>query len=162
MSHQAAYLGASAEAVDPARAAGRTAAESGTTAIQAESAVLEAQGHAVGGDETACAAALDRAERAFDRAEHTSAPQWIGYFDEAYLSAKFGHCFAALGRGETPARFAVRSLEMDGHANARGRQFSLARLALAHAQAGDPEQAGVVGCQAAEAAEGLGSERTRG
>ncbi|GAB3138450.1 hypothetical protein GCM10027290_05840 [Micromonospora sonneratiae] len=162
MSHQAAYLGASAEAVDLARAAGRTAAESGIAAIQAESAVLEAQGHAVGGDEAACAAALDRAERAFDRAERTSAPQWIGYFDEAYLSAKFGHCFVALGRGETAARFAVRSLEMDGHAYARGRQFNLALLALAHAQAGDPEQASVVGCQAAEAAEGLRSERARG
>ncbi|WP_442791570.1 hypothetical protein [Micromonospora sp. NBC_01813] len=42
-------------------------------------------------------AALDRAERAFDRADNTSNPQWIGYFDEANLSAKFGHCFAALG-----------------------------------------------------------------
>ncbi|MBM0227265.1 helix-turn-helix domain-containing protein [Micromonospora sp. ATA51] len=162
MSHQAAYLGASAEAVDLARAAGRTAAESGIAAIQAESAVLEAQGHAVGGDEAACAAALDRAERTFDRAERASAPQWIGYFDEAYLSAKFGHCFAALGRGETAARFAVRSLEMDGRAYARGRQFNLALLALAHAQAGDPEQASVVGCQAAEAALGLRSERARG
>jgi hypothetical protein len=80
MSHQSAYLGASAAAVDLARAAGRAAAEAGVGAIQAESAVLEAQGHAVGGDEAACAAALDRAERAFDRADRTSAPQWIGYF----------------------------------------------------------------------------------
>ena len=161
MSHQAAYLGASAEAVDLARAAGRTAAESGMAAIQAESAVLEAQGHAVGGDEAACTAALDRAERAFDRAENTSNPQWIGYFDEAYLSAKFGHCFAALGQGKLAARFAVRSLEMDGSAYARGKQFNLALLALAHVQSGEPEQAGAVGVQAAQAAESLSSERAR-
>ena len=62
MSHQAAYLHASAEAVDLARAAGRAAAEAGIAAIQAESAVLEAQGHAVGGNEAACSAALSRAE----------------------------------------------------------------------------------------------------
>ncbi|MDG4829267.1 helix-turn-helix transcriptional regulator [Solwaraspora sp. WMMD1047] len=161
MSHQAAYLGASVEAVDLARAAGRTAAEAGVGAIQAESAVLEAQGHAVGGDEAACADALDRAERAFDRADRTSAPQWIGYFDESYLAAKFGHCFSALGRGELAVRFASRSLQMDGRRFARGRQFNLALLAVAHAQSGEFEQASSVGVQAVEAAEGLGSVRSR-
>lgn len=161
MSHQAAYLGASAEAVDLARAAGRTAAEAGVSAIQAESAVLEAHGHSAGGDEAACAEALDRAERAFDRADRTSAPQWIGYFDESYLAAKFGHCFSALGRGELAARFALRSLQMDGRKFARGRQFNLALLAVAHAQSGELEQAGSVGLQAVEAAEGLGSVRSR-
>jgi hypothetical protein len=65
-------------------------------------------------------AALARAGRTFDRADSTSNPQWIGYVDEAYLSAKFGHCFAALGQGKLAARFAVRSLEMDGSAYARG------------------------------------------
>ena len=83
MSHQAAYMRASTEAVDLARAAGRAAADAGIAAIQAESAVLEAQGHAVGGDSVACASALDRAERALDRADRTSDPQWLGYFDEA-------------------------------------------------------------------------------
>lgn len=161
MSHQAAYLRASTEAVDLARAAGLMAAQAGVAAIEAEAAVLEAQGHAVGGDEAACAAALDRAERAFDRAERGSDPQWIGYFDEAYLSAKFGHCFTALGQGKTAARFAVRSLDMDGQAYARGRQFNLALLAVAHVQCGDPEQAAVVGVQAATAAERLNSRRAQ-
>lgn len=159
MSHQAAYMHAAVEAVDLARAAGRAAADAGVTAIQAEAAVLEAQGHASGKDEAACAVALDRAERALDRADRTSDPQWIGYFDEAYLAAKFGHCFTALGRGDLAQRFAVRSLEMDGRHYARGRQFNLALLAVAHAQAGDPEQASVIGVQAAEAAEGLRSAR---
>ncbi|OLB81588.1 MAG: hypothetical protein AUI14_02780 [Actinobacteria bacterium 13_2_20CM_2_71_6] len=126
MSHQSAYLRAPVEAVDLARAAGRVAADAGVAAISAEAAVLEAQGHAVAGDEAACASALDRAERALDRADRTSDPQWIGYFDEAYLSARFGHCFAALDRGEVAQRFASRSLEMDGR-YVRGRQFNLAR-----------------------------------
>ncbi|MBT8224188.1 MAG: hypothetical protein KJO75_01615 [Dactylosporangium sp.] len=154
MSHQAAYLGSGPEAVDLARAAG-------VAAIQAEAAVLEAQGHAAGRDEAACASALDRAERTLDRADRTSDPQWIGYFDESYLAAKFGHCFTALGRGDLAQRFAARSLDMDGRHYARGRQFNLALLAVAHAQAGDVEQAGSIGVQAAEAAEGLRSQRTR-
>lgn len=161
MSHQAAYLRAPTEAVDLARAAGRAAADAGVAAIQAESAVLEAQGHAVGGDEASCAVALDRAERALDRADRTSEPQWIGYFDEAYLAAKFGHCFTALGRGDLAQRFARRSLEMDGRQYVRGRQFNLALLAVAHAQSGDPEQASVIGVQAAQAAEGLYSARAK-
>jgi hypothetical protein len=161
MSHQAAYMRAGTEAIDLARAAGRAAADAGVDAIRAESAVLEAQGHAVSGDESACAVALDRAERALDRADRTSDPQWIGYFDEAYLAAKFGHCFTALGRGDLAQRFAVRSLEMDGREYARGRQFNLALLAVAHAQSGEPEQASVVGMAAAEAAEGLHSVRAR-
>ncbi|MEV6931696.1 helix-turn-helix transcriptional regulator [Dactylosporangium sp. NPDC051485] len=161
MSHQAAYMGASAEAVDLARAAGRAATEAGIAAIQAESAVLEAQGHAVGRNEAACGAALNRAEKVFDKADRASDPQWIGYFDEAYLAAKFAHCFTALGRGDIAQRFAVRSLDMDGRHYARGRQFNLALLAVAHVQSGEPEEASKVGMQALEAAEGLHSSRAR-
>jgi hypothetical protein len=161
MSHQAAFLRASGEAVDLARAASRAAAEAGIAAIEAESAVLEAQGHAVGGDEKACASALTRAEVIFDKADRTSEPQWIGYFDESYLAAKFGHCFTALGRGEIAQRFATRSLDMDGRQYARGRQFNLVLLGVAHAQNGEPEEAARVGVDAVEAAEGLRSSRAR-
>jgi transcriptional regulator with XRE-family HTH domain len=158
MSHQATYLYAPAEAVDLARAAGRVAADAGVAAIQAEAAVLEAHGHAVAGDEKACAVALDRAERTLDRADRGKDPQWIGYFDEAYLAAKFAQCFAALGRGDLAGRFAVRSLDMDSR-YVRGRQFNLALLATAHAQAGDIEQSAIVGTEAAVATEGLNSAR---
>ena len=159
MSHQAAYLHASAEAVDLARAAGRTAAEAGIAAIQAESAVLEAQGHAVSGNEAACSAALSRAEVIFDKADRTSEPQWIGYFDESYLAAKFGHCFTPLGRGDIAQRFAARSLDMDGRQYARGRQFNLVLLAVSHAQIGEPEEAARLGVEAVDAAAGLNSAR---
>ena len=164
MSHQAAYQRAASEAVDLARAAGRVAKDAGIAAIQAESAVLEAQGHASGGDAAACAVALDRAERALDKADRTSDPQWIGYFDESYLAAKFGHCFTALERGDLAQRFAAKSLHMDGRHYARGRQFNLALLATAHiaakdANTRDPEEASAIGLQAVEAAEGLASVR---
>ncbi len=158
MSHQAAYEGASVEAIDLARAASRVAEDAGVAAISAEAAVLEAQGHAVAGDEAACASALDRAERTLDRADRSGDPQWIGYFDEAYLSARFGHCFAALGRGELAERFANRSLQMDSR-YVRGRQFNLVLLATAHAQTGEIEQAALVGTEAVRVASGLRSTR---
>jgi transcriptional regulator with XRE-family HTH domain len=158
MSHQAAYLRSSAEAVDLARAASRVAADAGVAAIQAEAAVLEAQGHAAAGDEAACATALDRAEKTLDRADRGGDPQWIRYFDEAYLAAKFGHCFTALDRGDLAARFAERSLAMDSR-YVRGRQFNLALLATARVQAGEVEEAARVGVDAVAAAEGMESAR---
>ncbi|MBL7491899.1 XRE family transcriptional regulator [Frankia sp. AgB1.9] len=159
MSHQAAYLGAAEEAVDLARAASRTAADAGVVAIAAEAAVLEAHGLALQGEQRSCAAALDRAERSLDKADRHGDPRWIGYFDEAYLSARFGHCFVALGRGDLATRFATRSLEMDSR-YVRGRQFNLVLLARAHAQAGDIEEAAAVGIEAAAAADGLNSARS--
>jgi len=48
---------------------------------------------------------------------------------------------------------------MDGQRYARGRQFNLALLAVAHAQSGDLDVASDFGLQAADAAEGLHSHR---
>jgi len=160
MSHQAAYLRAGGEAVDLARAAGRAADDAGVGAIAAEAAVLEAQGHAVAGSAAATASALDRAERLFDQAERASDPQWLGYFDEAYLAAKFGQTFTALGRGDLALRFAHRSLDMDER-YARGRAFNLSLVARAHAQAGEVEEAAAAGQRAVDAAEGIDSARSR-
>lgn len=160
MSHQAAYLAASTEAVDLARAAARLAADVNIPALLAEAAVLEAHGHAVGRDEAACSDALTRAEKALDKADRSRDPAWIGYFDEAYLSAKFGHCFAALGRGDLAERFAHRSLDMDTR-YVRGRQFNLALYATAFAGRQKPQvdQAAAVGMEAVEVAEQLRSAR---
>lgn len=160
MSHQAAYLRAGGEAVDLARAAARAAADAGVGAIAAEAAVLEAQGHAVVGGAAATATALDRAERLFDQAERGADPQWLGYFDEAYLAAKFGQTFTALGRGDLALRFAHKSLDMDER-YARGRAFNLSLVARAYAQAGDVEEAAAAGQRAADAAEGIDSARSR-
>ena len=111
MSHQASYLHEAPTAIDLARAASRGARAGGVPALEAEAAVLEAQGHAVAGEERACAAALHRAETALDKADRSADPHWISYFDEAYLSAKFGHCFAALGQASHAERFDVRGVE---------------------------------------------------
>jgi hypothetical protein len=158
LSHQASYLHDAPTAIDLARAAGKTARERGLEALEAEAAVMEAHGYACAKDERACAQALSVAETALDRADRSADPHWIGYFDEAYLSAKFGHCFKELRQAETAERFARRSLDMD-NSYVRGRAFNLVLLATAHAQAGDVEQACCVGDEAVSLVQELQSVR---
>ncbi|WP_088994424.1 helix-turn-helix domain-containing protein [Micromonospora echinaurantiaca] len=147
MSHQVTYLGHTAAGVDLARAARQTAQRAGLTVLTAEALVMEAHAHAAARDERACATALHRAEQALDRADRSSDPQWLGYFDEAYLSAKFGHCFHALGQHQQAERFAVRSLRMDER-YVRGKAFNLALLATIHARRGEADRASAIGAQA--------------
>jgi transcriptional regulator with XRE-family HTH domain len=147
MSHQATYLADTTTGVDLARAAARTATRVGIPALVAEALVLEAHAQARAGDGRACAAALHAAERTLDRADRSSDPQWIAYFDEAYLSAKFGHCFRALGQAKQAERYAARSLHMD-NSYVRGRAFNLALLATAYAQQNEPDRAATVAREA--------------
>lgn len=97
MSQQATYMNEPREAVDLARGARTLAQREGLSALVAETSLMEAHGHAKAGGSAACAAALSAAETALDQADRSSEPHWISYFDEAYLSAKFGHCFRELG-----------------------------------------------------------------
>jgi transcriptional regulator with XRE-family HTH domain len=161
LSHQASYLRDSSTAVDLARASQQTARRRGLDALVAEAAVMEAHGHACGGDEAACARALSIAEVTLDKADRSGDPQWIGYFDEAYLSAKFGHCFKELGQAKTAQRFARRSLNMN-NSYMRGRAFNLALLATAHAQAGEVEAACAVGTEALTLVNDMSSVRAIG
>ncbi len=160
MSHQAVYLGHSSEGIGLARNARTSALRAGIPAIVAEAEVMEAHGHAKAGDKRACVRALNAAERSLDLADRTADPQWIDYFDEAYLSAKFGHCFAALRQGVQAERFASRSLEMDDR-YVRGRAFNLALLARSYLlrDQPEPEQAAVVGSEALSLTEGIRSAR---
>ena len=57
--------------------------------------------------------ALSDAERAFGE-RYGNNPAWLSYFDEAYLAARMGHCFRALGESAHAERYARRSLNMDG------------------------------------------------
>jgi transcriptional regulator with XRE-family HTH domain/tetratricopeptide (TPR) repeat protein len=158
MSHQATYLGHVTAGIDLARAAGQSARQAGIPVLVAEALVLEAHAHAAARDERACAAALHQAEQALDRADRDGDPQWISYFDEAYLSAKFGHCFHVLGRLSHAERFAVRSLRMDpGYV--RGKAFNLALVASVYARQGEVDRACAIGTEALAKAKDLRSAR---
>lgn len=159
LSQQAIYLGQHATALDLARASGMTARRRGVDALVAEACVMRAHAHACAGAGTECARALHEAELVLDNADRSADPQWISYFDQAYLSAKFGHCFTALRQPRTARAFAERSLRMNG-AYVRGRAFNLALLATAHAQLGEVEPACTLGAQAARLARHLYSTRT--
>lgn len=127
MSHHAAFHGAADSAVDLAIAARQCAGAVGLAALQAEAAVMEAHGHALLGDKQACLRALRDAETVFTSAG-ADRPEWLGYFDHAYLAAKFAHTFRDLGMPRDAEVFARRSLEMsDGYE--RGRLFNTALLA---------------------------------
>ena len=118
---------------------------------------MEAHAHAVNKDASACAKALNAAEHAFAKSQ-TDTPAWLAYFDEAYMAAKFGHCFRELGDSAQAEHFARRSLDMvDGYT--RGRTFNVLLLANAHLQQRNLDEACAAGSQALDLAAGLNSAR---
>lgn len=149
MSHHAAFHGAPESAVDLALAARQMARQTGLPALKSESAVMEAHGLALQGDKQGCLAALRDAENAFSAIDHADSPQWLAYFDGAYLSAKFAHTFRDLGRPKDAELFARRSLEMsDGYQ--RGRLFNTALLASILADIGKIDEACAHGATAVQ------------
>src|SRR5690606_2582440 len=160
MSHQAIYIGQPRHGLELAGAAIAAAERSGVFSLLAEARVLEAHAYALSGDGAACAASLHRAEIAFDRRSPRDEPDWIGYFDEAYLAAKSAHCLRDLGDGAAAVRQARRSLRMDGR-YVRGKMFNFSLLASSLIQQGELEEACEAAASALDLAEGIQSVRTR-
>ncbi len=107
----------------------------------------------------AASPSLRESEQAFAAAQQRDRPEWLGYFDGAYLAAKFGPCFRDLGRPADAERFARRSLDMlDGYD--RGRLFNLALLASALAEQGKVEEACEIGSAALRCALRATSDRS--
>jgi tetratricopeptide (TPR) repeat protein len=153
MSHQAAFLHLPVLAIDLAQAAKANGMRAGVPALVSESAVMEAHGLALANDERGCLIALRESEQAFAVAEDRDRPEWLAYFDGAYLAAKFGRCFRDLGRPAEAERFARRSLDMiDGYD--RGRLFNVVLLASVLVDQRKVEEA----CDTGLAALGLASD----
>ncbi|SDI03022.1 hypothetical protein SAMN05421505_13119 [Sinosporangium album] len=160
MSHQAVYIGQPAHALDLARASALSARRVGLHTLLAEAHALEAHALAALGDPAACSSALHLAELAFDRRKPDDEPEWLRYFDEAYLAAKFAHCFRDLGDGAHAVQHARRSLDMDSR-YVRGRMFNLSLLSGGLLRCGELEEACAVAAEAFELAAELQSARTR-
>jgi hypothetical protein len=158
LSHQAIYLNEPGRAIELARAGQQCASRVRLPALLAEGYVLEAHGHALKADAHACGAALHQAERAFDHVGEDESPEWLSYLDEAYLAARFAHCFRDLREWEKAESYAHRALDMDNH-YVRGRTFNTVLLATACAET-DLDQACAVGIEAVTLAGGLQSSRT--
>lgn len=158
-SQQALWTDQVADALDLALAAQKSAARTGIWPLLSESYVAEAHARARDGDGRGCARALMRAERELDRPSGSPRPEWLGYFDKAYLAARSAHCLRELGDAHQAEELAKRSLDMDDRF-VRGRQFNLVLLATTQVET-DVEQACSSGNQALDLAGGLQSARAR-
>jgi len=160
MSQQAVYVARPDQAIDLARAAGAVARRTGSLVLVTECHVAEAHGHAARNDARSCSQALTAAEHSFAMAvDSHDSPEWLSYFDEAYLSARIAQCFRDLGEGNQAVRYAQKSLDMNGEF-VRGRAFNLALLGTGLTQQGDIDQAAAIGFQAARVAMSLQSQRS--
>jgi hypothetical protein len=158
MSHQAIHLGQLRGALDLALAAQAGAARVELPALLAETFVMEAHSHACSGDAKACARAIHQAEHVFDRAGSVPEPEWLLYFDAAYLAAKLAHCFRDLGQWHHAEHFAHSALAMnDGLVRAKA--FNTALLATTYVSH-DRDQACTVGLEAISLASRLQSGRS--
>ena len=110
MSHQATFLGHTHDAANLARAARAGAAGTATPSLEAHFYAMEARALAAEGDSSAADKALSASVRVFERRAEGSDPDWFGYFDDAELSAEFGHCFRDLGRSSAAVTYAERAV----------------------------------------------------
>ncbi|WP_239377513.1 helix-turn-helix domain-containing protein [Frankia sp. Cj5] len=144
-SQLAADRGDPGEAIDVAEAALTSAEPTGRLAAIA--ATYSAHGHALRGEKTTCLTLYDRAHDILDRAEPDTDP-WGQFFSPAYIEVQRAHSLAALGdypAAATSFRTAIDGLPSTFH---RDRGVYLAREALAHAGAREPEQAATLGLHA--------------
>ena len=112
LSHQANYLGAFTHAVQLAPAAQSTATSRGRTSSTALAMLtsMEARALASLGDQSGCARALARAEKAMERNNPGEDPAWINYFDRAELAGESAHCFRDLRRPSETGDFSELAL----------------------------------------------------
>lgn len=135
------------------------AAPTANGVLLAECHVMEARAAARLHQERGCAYHLDAAKNCFARAERRHLPDWLNYFDEAYLAAAAAHCFRDLGRWDDARQHAERSLDMN-QIYVRGRMFNTALLATTFVTT-DQDQAIRLGTSAVDLAAGLQSRHSR-
>ncbi|RAY16369.1 hypothetical protein DPM19_05685 [Actinomadura craniellae] len=160
MSHQATFVGRFQDAANLARAARSGTQGVATPTLSAHFYAMEARALARLGDARACDLALSEAVRAFERRNTENDPEWIRYFDDAELSAEFGHCFRDLGRSVDASLYANQCLgTIDDGVYLRSDFFATMVLADAHLGAGEVERACSVALDALTLGEQLRSAR---
>jgi tetratricopeptide (TPR) repeat protein len=135
-----------ASAIDLASAAGGMARKG--SRLKATAATYGAHGYALAGQHTACLRAIDGAREMAGRLDDNPESPWATWLDVAYIDVQRGRCLSALGdhaKAATVFQQAIRDLPPVFR---RDRGVYLAREALAHAGAREPEQAAGVGMQA--------------
>ena len=159
MSHQAAFYRSPDLALEYAEAAKREAKKSGLPLLETESLVMEAHALAMRGDAARSREALNQAEALFTHGNRAEHPEWLTYFDEAYMAAKFAHCFSEVGDWSQAEKYARRSLVMSEGYD-RGRLFNTALLAMILIDKGDLDEACALFHSALQMARSVDSVRT--
>ena len=126
--------------------------------LRATAATYGAHGYALAGQRTASLRAIDGAREMAGHLDGSPSP-WATWLDGAYIDVQRGRCLSALGDHAQAAivfQQAIRDLPPSFR---RDRGVYLAREALAHTGAREPEQAAGVGMQALAIAEATQSGR---
>ncbi|WP_406502557.1 helix-turn-helix domain-containing protein [Streptomyces sp. NBC_01602] len=142
MSLQATYEGDANDAAALACAAQDTAR--GTDSPDLVMAMLhmrEAFAHATLHAGNDCHRSIDKARAHFERADHTSAPQWVRYFDETKLIVDTGIALAQLGEHRQAEPLIAEGLRREHRDQQRGRAFHAFWLASTQLRNGALDQA---------------------
>jgi tetratricopeptide (TPR) repeat protein len=160
-SNQASGLGDAARTLDLARAALR-----GQDRLSPRARALarrqQAHGHALAGDPTACARALEAAhEQAAAPEDHGDDERALtGYCTPSYIDGEAADCWMLLGQPRKAVAILEHGLAAWPAPYQRDRGLNLARKAVAHAADREPEQACAVAQQAAGIVSNTWSART--
>lgn len=146
MADQATLLGNPAEGRRLAQAGRQGLARTTSQACLADLWCLEARALALLDEPKAAARAVVQSERAYERVDLATEPDWAAFIDPAYLHGEHANTMRDLGDAEAAQEHAARSIE---HAKmqrrARRGAMSHAALAVSHLQRRDLDAAYSVG-----------------
>lgn len=157
-SHHALHLRKPFLAIESARAAQQAAQRTSIPSLTAEAYLAEAQGRALRHDAPSAAGALHKAEAHFSRSSAIPQPDWLRYFDQPYVAARFAHALRDLGDWSQCTSFAERAFQMAPELN-RARAFNTIILAEAKAHTGNVHQACQLALDASDLVRRLDSHR---
>jgi len=133
MSDQATLLGHPGEGLRLAQAGQHGLRQHPSSAALADLYTLEARAHSRLGHTQAALAAIAQAERAFDRVQPDTEPEWARFIDVPYLWGEFANCARDLQLPDLVERFARQSIH-ESQRQHRARRGALSTYGLAVAQ----------------------------
>jgi transcriptional regulator with XRE-family HTH domain len=146
-------------AVGLAQAAVATARDGHAARLSAAASAYQAQGHAIAGDERASGAAIEAAARQAVLPDEDPSVPWAPWLGPRYVAVHEARCASALGRHDRAAQIYAEAVSGIPDRMCRDRGVYVARMALAHAAAGELDAAAAAGLDALSVARATRSGR---
>ena len=140
-------------AIGLAQAAVATVRDGHRARLSAAASAYQAQGHAIAGDERACAAAIEAAGQQASLPDEDPAVPWAPWLGPLYVAVHEARCASALGRHAQAAQIYAGAVSGIPDRLCRDRGVYTARMALARASAGDLDAAAAAGLEALSVAQ---------